>query len=88
MGNAQNWNEGQAADTRPGNYYVAAQEAGKTYLMAGPYTNDHAAALAAVWAAKEAACNRDGRACFMAWGTVRVEGYSKPGTLNAEVGQA
>ena len=81
-----NWNS-QAPDTKPGNYYVTAIDAGKTYPMAGPFVNDHAAALAAVRAVREAACNIDGRACFMAWGTVRTpDTYTKPGRLNAVLG--
>ena len=86
--NAQisNWSS-QAPDTKPGNYYVTAIDAGKTYPMAGPFVNDHAAALAAVRAVREAACNIDGRACFMAWGTVRTpDTYTKPGRLNAVLG--
>ena len=81
-----NWNS-QAPDTKPGNYYVTAIDAGKTYPMAGPFVNDHAAALAAVRAVREAACNIDGRACFMAWGTVRTpDTYTKLGRLNAVLG--
>ena len=81
-----NWNS-QAPDTKPGNYYVTAIDAGKTYPMAGPFVNDHAGALAAVHRIREAACNIDGRACFMAWGTVRTpDTYTKPGRLNAVLG--
>ena len=86
--NAQisNWNS-QAPDTKPGHYYVTAHDAGKTYPMAGPFVNDHAGALAAVHRIREAACNIDGRACFMAWGTVRTpDTYTKPGRLNAVLG--
>lgn len=82
-----NWNHDQQPDTRPGHYYVTAHDAGKTWPMAGPFINDHAAALAAVRAVKDAACDRDGRACFMAWGTVRAPAdYTKPGPLNAAAG--
>lgn len=79
-----NWNATQQADDQPGNYYVTAHDAGKTWPMAGPFINDHAAALAAVRAVKDVACNLDGRACFMSWGTVRAPAdYTKPGPLNA-----
>ena len=82
-----NWNDDQQPDTRPGHYYVTAQDAGKTWPMAGPFINDHAGALAAVLAVKDAACNIGGRACFMAWGTVRApESYAKPGPLNSFAG--
>ena len=81
------WNSEQAADTQAGNYYVTAHDAGRTHPMAGPFIDGHAAALAAVRAVKDAACELDGRACFMAWGTTRVDhGYSKPGPLNAVAG--
>ena len=86
--NAQisNWSN-QQPDTQPGHYYVTAHDAGKTYPMAGPFVNDHAGALAAVHRIREAACNIDGRACFMAWGTVRTpDTYTKPGRLNAVLG--
>lgn len=84
-----NWNEAQAIDTQPGNYYVTAQDAGKTYPMAGPFVNDHSAALAAVRAVKDEACNLDGRASFMSWGTTRCgESYTKPGPLNHIAGLA
>ncbi len=86
--NAQisNWSN-QQPDTQPGHYYVTAHDAGKTYPMAGPFVNDHAGALAAVRRIREAACNIDGRACFMAWGTVRApDTYTKPGRLNAVLG--
>lgn len=77
----------QQPDSRPGNYYVTAKDAGKTWPMAGPFVNNHEAALAAVRAVREAACDIDGRACFMSWGTVRVEAaYNKPGPLNAAAG--
>lgn len=82
-----NWNQDQKPDARPGNYYVTAYDAGKTWLMAGPFVNDHTAALAAVRAVKDAACDIDGRACFMGWGTVRApESHTKPGPLNSFAG--
>ena len=82
-----NWNK-QQPNQEPGNYYVTARDAGKTFPMAGPFVNDHAGALAAVRSVREAACNIDGRACFMAWGTVRApDDYTKPGRLNAVIEQ-
>lgn len=71
----------QEPDTRPGPYYVTAVDAGRVYTMAGPYAT-HAAALADVDRAREVAYAHDGRAWFMAWGTARMEGSDRVGTLN------
>lgn len=49
-------------------YYVSAIDGTKRYLIAGPYAA-HAEALARVDAVKNYACDNDGRAHFMAWGT-------------------
>ncbi len=68
-------------DTAPGPYYVSAIDAGRTFLMAGPYTL-HGAALADVDKVRDIANKHDGRAWFMAWGTVRIEGSDRVGTLN------
>lgn len=68
-------------DTRPGPYYVSAIDAGKVHTMAGPYA-EHAAALADVDRACRIASDIDGRAWFMAWGTVRLDGSDRVGTLN------
>ncbi|HVN82281.1 MAG TPA: hypothetical protein VMW38_25070 [Terriglobia bacterium] len=66
----------------PGNYYVTAVDGPSLYYMAGPYPT-HAEALAMVEKALSIADKHDGRAWFMAWGTVRTkDGYSKPGSLN------
>lgn len=70
-----------APDARPGPYYVSAIDAGKVHTMAGPYA-DHAAALADVNKARDIAYQHDGRAWFMSWGTVRIEGSDRVGTLN------
>jgi hypothetical protein len=63
-----------------GNYYVSAVDAGRTWLMAGPYKS-HVEALATVDKALKIADEKDGRAWFMAWGTVRVAS-NKLGVLN------
>lgn len=69
-------------DTALGPYYVSAIDAaGRTFLMAGPYEL-HGAALADVDRALNIAYEHDGRAWFMAWGTVRVEGHECRGRLN------
>lgn len=80
------WNADQEPDPRPGNFYVTSMDSGIVFPMAGPFVNDHASALAAVGAVKDAAGDRDGRALFMAWGTTRMpETYSAPGPLNSIV---
>lgn len=52
------------------NYFVTAIDGGTVYYMAGPYLT-HSEALAKLDAAREIACDRDARGCFMAWGTVK-----------------
>lgn len=71
----------QSPDTRPGPYYVTAIDAGRVFLMAGPYST-HPEALADVDRARDIANTHDGRAWFMAWGTSRIEGSEKTGSLN------
>lgn len=68
-------------DTRPGPYFVSAIDGTKNYIMAGPYAT-HAEALAKVEPARNIANDHDGRAWFMAWGTCRIEGSDRVGTLN------
>lgn len=68
-------------DTAPGPYYVSAIDHKCTFLMAGPYEL-HGAALADVDRALHIAYEHDGRAWFMAWGTVRVDGCERRGRLN------
>lgn len=65
-----------------GGYYVSAVDAGRVFLMAGPY-RWHSDALRDVQKALKIANDHDGRAWFMSWGTVRVKaGILKPGKLN------
>lgn len=65
-----------------GGYYVSAVNGDSFYHMAGPY-DTHAAALADVDRALKIASEREGRAWFMSWGTLRrKDDYRKPGTLN------
>lgn len=70
-----------APDTAPGPYFVSAIDGGKVHIMAGPYA-DHPAALADVDKARDITHDRDGRAWFMSWGTVRIEGSDRVGNLN------
>lgn len=63
-----------------GPYYVSAIDAGRTFLMAGPF-DTHQDALENVENARLIADGLDPRAWFMAWGTVRIEGSTKLGRL-------
>jgi hypothetical protein len=49
-------------------FYVDAIDGRKTYLIAGPFAS-HQAALDLVDEVRSFACDTDGRAHFMAWGT-------------------
>src|SRR3546814_10851152 len=77
----------QTPDTKPGNYYVSIVRGKDHRLLAGPFVNNHAGALAMVDAARDLAHEIDPRTCFDAFGTCRVDGYyDKPGILNAQLG--
>lgn len=67
----ENWNAEQTADARPGRYYVSCKSDRHSWLMRGPF-QDHASALTAVRETKDKACEIDGRAIWMAWGTARL----------------
>lgn len=74
-------------DTTPGNYYVTMRRGKQVAYLAGPFRNDHAAALAMVGRARELACSRDAWAHFHEFGTARASSaYEAPGKLNAELG--
>ena len=61
------------ADTKPGNYYVTAiRDNGDVAFLAGPFTNDHQAALDALPATKSKAMDLDPRAPWYSYGTSRV----------------
>jgi hypothetical protein len=65
-------------------YYVSVvrpEKPNDPRLLAGPYTT-HAEALAALPDAKSIALDLDYRSAFYAFGTLRIEGYVKPGILN------
>ena len=65
-----------------GRYYVSCiDDNGNVFLMAGPYRS-HGMALADVNKACIIASDIDGRAWFMAWGTVHHKGDLQPGRLN------
>jgi hypothetical protein len=74
----------QVPDTRPGNYYVTVRDGGRTGLLAGPFVNDHAAALAMVDAAMKVACELHAPGYFFSYGTARMPSdVFRPGTVNA-----
>lgn len=82
-----NFNKEQKPDTKPGHYYVTAVDGARIYGMAGPFVNDHASALAAVDKVRQFACEEDGRASFMLWGTARYgTDVTQKGRLNHLVG--
>lgn len=81
----------QQPDTPPGAYYVSVQrDDGQWRPLAGPFTNDHAKALATVEPARNRAQDLDPRAVWYAFGTVRIDataGVNLPaGILNKELG--
>ena len=78
----------QQPDTAPGNYYVTAVDARRTALLAGPFRDDHAAALAHVKRATDLAVNStDPRAWFYAYGTARLpHTQTRPGIFNTQLG--
>src|SRR3546814_14060405 len=56
----------QTPDTKPGNYYVSIVRGKDHRLLAGPFVNNHAGALAMVDAARDLAPEIDPRTCFHA----------------------
>lgn len=77
----------QTPDTRPGHYYVTCIKDGKYWPMAGPFNDDHAAALAAVHPVREAAYGVDPRTHWLEWGTSRLpHDFTRPGPLNHAIG--
>lgn len=71
-------------DTRPGDYYVSAVDDRRAALLAGPFRNNHARALALVEEARRVAGELDPWSHFYAFGTCRLPcASSNPaGTLN------
>ncbi len=77
----------QTPDTAPGFYYVTMRDdAGRTALLAGPFRDDHARALAMVGAASMKAADVRPQYWFNAFGTVRSETDLGEGKLNKELG--
>lgn len=82
----------QAADPRPGSYYVSVQDGARFALLLGPFRDNHAGALAMVDKVRAAACEQDARAHWYAFGTCRMdptpdtEPGPRCGSLNAAMG--
>lgn len=80
----------QTPDTKPGAYYVSMTDGDRTALLAGPFMNDHAGALAMVEQARNKAYEADPRTHWYSFGTCRLPADdsipAKPGKLNAELG--
>lgn len=74
----------QQPDNQPGNYYVSVRrDDGAARCLAGPFRDNHAAALALVDKAREIAIDLDPRAHWYSFGTLRTSyDYSYPGILN------
>lgn len=73
----------QVPDTKPGFYYVSVvRDNGDYRMLRGPFVNDHAAALAAIEAAKAKACELDRRGHWYAYGTCRTDEDAGPGILD------
>jgi len=62
----------QQPDDEPGDYFVSARDGKQFSLVSGPYTNDHAAALADIAECRTLAESVDARAAFAAFGTCRL----------------
>lgn len=71
----------QVPDTKPGPYYVSAIDAGRVFLLAGPYPL-HATALALVNRVRDIACDNSPKGIWMNYGTVRKEGCTELGRLH------
>ena len=80
----------QTPDTKPGAYFVTCIDGARVGRLAGPFINDHAAALALVDRARAEAERIDPRAAWYAFGTCRVDldhpQATRPGVLNAALG--
>lgn len=62
----------QAPDTKPGAYYVSVADGGRVARLLGPFTDDHAGALAWVDRVRDKAIELDPRGHFYAFGTCRI----------------
>jgi hypothetical protein len=75
-------------DDRPGWYYVTIRDGPRHGLLAGPYVNDHPAALAMVPKVRELARKLSpGQSAFAGFGTAWSEVDQGPGKLNDQLAQ-
>jgi hypothetical protein len=75
------------ADTKPGNYYVTVHDGKRFDFIAGPFRDNHQAALDLVARCQEIVVDLDPWAHFYAFGTARIDyDYDKPGKINAHLG--
>lgn len=83
-------NQAQQPDSKPGAYYVSVVRGADYRLLAGPFLNDHAAALALVPKATQVAQDLDPRAAWYAFGTCRLDvapgEVPRAGILNQQLG--
>ena len=77
-------------DDTPGDYYVSCVDGDRFAFLAGPFRNDHGAALGMVPRVQKLALELDPKAVFYAFGTCRREfdpmRPAPPGRLNVELG--
>jgi hypothetical protein len=82
----------QQPDTKPGMYYVTVMDGARVGRLLGPFENDHAGALAMVDAVRKKAEEIDPKACWYAFGTVRIPNDDsvpiRYGSLNKLFGMA
>jgi hypothetical protein len=78
----------QEPDIKAGYYYVSCRrDDGKTLFLAGPFRDDHAAALALVDQCSMIAEQYDQFAFWYSYGTARTaHDYDRPGTFNERLG--
>ncbi len=78
----------QQPDAKPGNYYVTVRrDNGDAVFLAGPFRDNHRAALAMVDQARRVAQDLDPRAAWYGFGTARTAySYDRPGKLNERLG--
>ena len=77
-------------DSQPGAYYVTVINGPRVGRLAGPFINDHAAALAMVDQVRKVAEEVNPRACWYAFGTCRLPNDDsvpiRYGSLNKQMG--
>lgn len=77
----------QIPDTKPGNYYVTVRDGDRYDFLAGPFRDDHQAALDLVDRCRESTESFDTWAHFYAFGTARIDyGYSDSCKLTRHLG--